>query len=134
MEVLTGYHTTIIVIGLIGLLTLFQLVIADVVAITQKHVPGYPVENSHDQFLFRATRAYLNTNETLSVFILFVLFSVLSGADPNVVNMSALAYLLSRIAHMVFYYTNLKLARSIAFGASLLSLLTMFFSGAINWL
>lgn len=134
MEYFNEYQITILVVGLMGLLMFIQLVIADVVALVKKHVPGYPVEHSHSQFLFRATRAYLNTNESVSIFILFVCFSLLSSADPSVVNTSACVYLGSRVAHMIFYYLNIKIARSAVFGVSLVSLLAMFIAGIISWL
>ncbi|MGF1684257.1 MAPEG family protein [Photobacterium minamisatsumaniensis] len=112
---------------------LIQLVIADVVAIKEKHVPGYPIESNHNNFHFRASRAHLNTNESVAIFVLFLCFSFLSSASSNVVNYSSLAYLISRLGHMIFYYFDLKVVRSVSFGISLLSLLTLFLAGLFSW-
>ncbi|UTV26454.1 MAPEG family protein [Photobacterium atrarenae] len=134
MAYLVDYQITVMVVGFVGLLMFIQLLMADVIALKQKHVPGYPVEHNHDHLLFRATRAHLNMNESVAIFITFVIFALLSQASPNVVNMSALVYLVSRIAHMTFYYLDIKLARSIAFGLSLFSLVAVFMAGIMRWL
>lgn len=133
LEYFNNYQTTILAIGSVGLLMFIQLIVVDVVGILKKHVPGFPVENNHDSFLFRANRAYLNSNESVAIFILFVGFALLSSADPSVVNASAITYLCARLAHMFFYYLNSKVARSAAFGVSAISLLALFISGMLSW-
>jgi len=134
MEYFNEYRTAILTIGSVGLLMFIQIVIADMVGIVKKHIPGYPIEHNHKQFLFRATRVYLNTNESVSIFILFVCFAILSSADPDTVNISALGYLGSRVAHMCCYYFNVQIARSAAFVVSLVSLMALFITGINSWL
>jgi len=126
MELFDPYKITIWVSAIAGLLVLIQIIIADVAAIRGQHTPGYPVSSDHNNFLFRATRAHANTNESISVFILFVLFGIYSGSSAFYLNMFAMIYLIGRIAHMCFYYANLKLARSISFPVSLVGLIGMF--------
>ncbi|PID64507.1 MAG: hypothetical protein CR963_00485 [Gammaproteobacteria bacterium] len=133
MEFIEPYKTTVLVMGLVGLALLIQLAISDVVGIKRKHTPGYPITADHSDFLFRASRAFSNTNETVAVFILFAAFAILSSADPKWLNAGAVVYLAGRIAHMLFYYSNLKLWRSIAFAVSLLGLITMFVAGLWAW-
>ena len=108
---------------------LVQLLIADIVAIKHKHTPGYPIEPDHDSFLFRAARAHSNTNESIAIFVLFVVLGVFSGADPDYLNAFAVVYLIGRLAHMVFYYLNIKVARSLSFPVSLIGLVGMFVAG-----
>ncbi|MFD2177828.1 MAPEG family protein [Veronia pacifica] len=134
MEFIEPYNITVLVMGLAGLTFFMQLVVLDVVGITTKHTPGHPVEADHNTFLFRASRGLSNTNESVAIFILFAVFSVLSSADPTWLNTSALVYLAGRIAHMMFYYSNLKILRSISFAVSLVGLLAMFISGLMSWL
>lgn len=83
MEFLTPYKWSILVIGLVGLI---QLIIADVVALKAKHTPGFPIEATHNSFVFRATRAFMNTNESVSIFILLLTFAILLGGAPSWVN------------------------------------------------
>jgi uncharacterized MAPEG superfamily protein len=110
-----------------------QLAVVDVIGIKTRHSPGHPIPANHNDFLFRASRAHSNTNESVAIFILFVAFSILSSANPEWLNISALVYLAGRIAHMLFYYSNLKLLRSISFAVSLLGLMGMFVVGILSW-
>lgn len=129
-EALSLYGPVIWAYGMVGVLVLVQLLVADIVGIRSGHTPGTRVEEDHEQFLFRATRAHANSNETLPVFILLSLFSVLSGGSAMVVNGLCWAYVVCRLAHMGFYYADLRVARSIAFGISVLMLFALFLVGA----
>ena len=131
MELFDPYKITILVSGLTGLMMLIQIIVADVVAIKGQHTPGYPIAPDHKDFLFRAARVHENTNESISVFALFVLFGVLSSANSFYLDVFSVIYLVSRIAHMCFYYCNLKLARSISFALGLIGLVGMFITGLI---
>jgi uncharacterized MAPEG superfamily protein len=134
MNQIEMYYITVLTIGVVGFLSLVQLLIADITAIKQKHTPGYPINPSHQSFLFRATRAHSNLNESIAIFILFALFGILSSCNPYWLNIFSLIYLISRILYMSFYYANLKLARSASFGISILSLLGMFVISISKWL
>ncbi len=134
MEFIEPYNITILVMGLAGLTFLLQLIIVDLVGIKTKHTTGHPITADHDNFLFRASRTISNSNESVSIFILLVAFSILSSANPQWLNISAIVYLVGRITHMLFYYFNLKLCRSISFAVSLLGLSAMFVAGMIQWL
>ncbi len=134
MELFEPYKITILVMGLAGLVFLLQIIIVDVLGIKAKHVPGYPIPSDHSDLLFRASRTLSNTNESVAIFILFVGFAILSSANPHWLNISAVVYLVGRVAHMVFYYSNLQLCRSIAFAVSLIGLLAMFVVGILPWL
>ena len=134
MELFEAYKITLLMAGLTGVLMLVQLLIADATAIKLQHTPGYPVDADHKNFLFRATRAHSNTNESVAIFIVFAFFAVLTGSDAVYLNAFSALYFVSRLAHMCFYYADLKLARSISFGFILIGLVGMFITGLIVWL
>lgn len=131
MELFSPYKITILVSGLTGLMMLIQIIIADIAAIKGKHTPGYPVNPDHNSFLFRAARSHANTNESIAVFALFVLFGVMSSSNAFYLNIFSVIYFVSRIAHMCFYYGNFKLARSISFPFGLVGLIGMFVTGVV---
>jgi uncharacterized MAPEG superfamily protein len=102
-----------------ALLMLIQIVMADVLGILAKHVLGTPIEANHDSLLFRANRTVANTNESIAVFILVVVFCVLAGASPV------------HTAYAIFYYANWQLLRSVVFGVSLLFLFALLLIGVL---
>jgi len=134
MTYIVNYETTILVIGLIGLMQLVQLLIADVSAIRSGKTPGFPTGPDHGSFVFRAERAFMNTNESVTIFLLFACFSIMSSANPSWLNSLSVTYALSRLLHMLFYYFDVKLARSAVFVVSLLALAGMFIVGLVQWL
>jgi uncharacterized MAPEG superfamily protein len=132
-EWLVPYVPTIWALGMSGALLLTQLVVADVTGIRARHQPGTPVEADHSSFLFRATRAHANTNESIAAFVLLALFGMLSVAAPGWLNALAWIYVAARLAHMVFYYAGAQLARSVAFAAGLAALFGMLIVGVSAW-
>jgi len=133
LEFIEPYKITVLVIGLAGFTFFAQLLIADIVGLKAKHIPGYPISPDHNALHFRSSRALSNTNESVAIFILFVSFAILSSADPYWLNRCAVLYLVGRIGHMLFYYFNLKLLRSLSFGISLLGLIAIFIVGLLAW-
>ena len=133
MELIAAYKTSVLVLGLTGLTFFIQLLVADLVSIKQKHVPGTLVEQSHSNLLFRVSRAFANSNETVGILLLFLASAVLSAATPVWVNGFAVVYLDGRWGHMASYYANLKLLRSISFTISAIALFGLFAVGACRW-
>ncbi len=131
-EVFVNYQWSVLVLGLTGVLSLLQLLIFDLTAIKLKHPPGYPIESSHKNLLFRLSRAHANTNETMGVMILMFLFTVFSAADPVWVNNLMIGYFATRVLHMICYYADWKAMRGVVFGLSLLSLIGLFIVGLIS--
>jgi uncharacterized MAPEG superfamily protein len=125
MELFAQYQTTIWVFGLTAALFLIQFIIYDIAALKAKHTPGHQVKEDHGSFLFRANRAMANSNETLALFVLISLFAMFSQTDADWVNACTLAYLAGRVGHMLFYYFNLSILRSLAFVVSFLAMLGM---------
>jgi uncharacterized MAPEG superfamily protein len=128
-----AYVPLVCAMGVAALLFLLQLSVVDYAGIRAKHVPGTPVPSDHNLFLFRATRAHANTNESIAVFILLALFGMFSTANPTWLNASAWIYVAARAAHMLLYYFDLRLWRSVAFGVGLVGLWLMMIVGAIPW-
>lgn len=131
---LEPYQASILIIGLTGALSLLQLILFDFMAIKLKHQPGHPVENDHRSLLFRLSRAHANTNETMGVLILLFLFVLFTAANPLWVNGLMMAYFVSRVLHMIFYYAGWSFMRGLVFGGSLLSMIGLFVFGLIAWL
>ena len=128
IAVAAEYRPTLIAMALSGLLLVMQLVVADLTAIRHRHKAGYPISADSSKFIFRAARAHANTNESIAAFALLALSGMLLTASSGWVNSLSTAWLVCRPAHLGFYYANIKLGRSIAFGLSLLALLGLFAS------
>ncbi|MDA0688236.1 MAG: MAPEG family protein [Proteobacteria bacterium] len=132
MDLLFGnYLLTINAWAALAVLLLLQVLVVDVSALRAKHVPGTPVEANHDNFLFRATRAVANINETIAIYIVVVLFCVFSGANADYTGYLSWAYVGARAAYACCYYFDLRLWRSVCFGVSLLSLSALLVVGLL---
>lgn len=112
-----------------ALLMFVQIIVADVVGIRSKHTPGASVVTDHDDFLFRVNRTVANTNETIAIFILATIFCVLSSASPIYTCCAAWSFVLARVVYAVFYYSNLRLLRSLTFAVSMLALASLLVIG-----
>ena len=123
------YRATVAALGTMGGLLLLQIVVLDLAGIKAGHVPGAAVTGGHDDFFFRASRAHANTNESLAAFILLALFGILHTVSPGWLNLCAVAFVAARIAHMLCYYADLKLARSASFVVAFLALVGMLVVG-----
>ena len=131
---LEPYQLSILILGLSGALSLLQLLCFDFMAIKLRHTPGHPVENNHNNLLFRLSRAHANTNETLGALILLFLFALFTAADPLWVNGLMIAYFLCRLLHMLCYYAGWSTSRGVVFAISLLSMIGLFIVGLQSWL
>ena len=132
-EWLMPYAPTVAALGIAGGLLLAQIVVLDLAGIKARHKPGTPVEVDHGKFHFRATRAHANTNESIAGFILLALFGVMCAATPLWLNGFVWLYVFARVGHMLFYYANIQLLRSISFGLGLAALIGMFVVGLLAW-
>ena len=124
-ELLMPYHTSVLGLLTLAVLAMIQFLVADVVGIRAKQVPGLPVKGGHDSFLFRATRANANTAENLGLFLLLVLLCFFSAANPKWTAIGIWVFVAARAAHMSFYYADLRTLRSAAFGVGLIGELVL---------
>jgi len=122
MELAQTYSMTVSAMGALAVLMFCQLLIADVLGIRAKHLPGSQIPADHENPLFRAGRAVANINESIAIFLLAVLFCVLSSASANGTGYAAWAFVIARLLYAVCYYLNLQLLRSVMFGLSLLAI------------
>ena len=129
MELADTYSASIFAAGAMATLMLLQVLVVDVVGITSGHKPGHAIEADHDKLVFRVSRTVANTNESIAVFILGLAFCLLVGASPTYTAAAAWLYVASRALYALFYYGNIKLARSISFGFSLVALLALVATG-----
>ena len=126
-----AYSAAVLALGVMAALMLVQLLVADVVGIRRRHVPGTPVPAEHDDLLFRVARTVANTNESIAIFLGALLFCVLAGASPDVTASAAWAFVGCRAAYAACYYANIKLARSAFFALSPLALVVLLVAGAV---
>jgi uncharacterized MAPEG superfamily protein len=131
LEPLTAYSPVVWAFGVVGLLLLMQLLVADIAGVRAGHVPGSPVPADHGSFLFRAVRAHANTNETIAAFILLALFGIFRGASAEWLNGLAWLYVGARVAHMACYYADVRIMRSVAFVLAFAALLGMLIAGSL---
>jgi len=118
-EALLAYQSTFVACVVLAGLILIQVLVADLVSIKARHVPGMPVTDGHASFHFRAVRAIGNTNETLGLFLLLAALAVVLGASARWTAILAWVYVAGRAGHMTFYYARIGWARSTAFSISL---------------
>ena len=124
-ELAAQYELTVTACGAVATLILVQLAVADVAGIRARHAPGTQVPADPQVFLFRATRALANTNESIAAFILISLFGILGTAPPDLLGVFAWLYVGGRVGHMVCYYADWRIPRSVMFGLATLALLLM---------
>ncbi len=129
MDWIVPYNPSILALGAFGGLQLLQLLVADAVSILRKHPPGHPPPGDHDDFHFRSIRAYANSVETTGVYLLVSAFAILRQADPDSVNLWSLVFVGARAAHMLCYWLDLRIARSIAFTIGVIALVALLVIG-----
>lgn len=132
MDISQTYSLALLALGAMALLMLVQLLVADVIGIRAKHVPGTPVPADHASLQFRATRTVANTNESIAIFIAALLFCLLSGASPHATAYAAWAFVACRFVYAIFYYANLQTLRSVIFAGAVASLVALLLIGFVG--
>jgi uncharacterized MAPEG superfamily protein len=123
MDFVFPYLTTLASWVVLAILVLVQVLVADVAAMRTGHVPGIAVTGGHDDFLFRATRAHANTNESLALFLLLTVAAIFLRANAPLTNVFAAVFVASRAVHMLAYYADQRTLRSTAFVVALVCLI-----------
>lgn len=119
------YAGVVIAAFLVGVLAILSILVLDAILIKKRHVPGVPVEGSHSDLAFRASRVIGNLNESIAAFVVLVLAAVWLNASPAWVNGMALLYAVSRWLYAFAYYFNFKRSRSIIFGFAIGALIIL---------
>ena len=93
-----------------SVLIIFMVVLQSLIA-TAAHrkqnvyVPGVVnSELSHDSFVFRSNRTFLNSLENVPVFLISVIFAAFVGVDVESLTNATWVYLIARLIHMTLYY------------------------------
>ncbi len=128
---MNSYELTIYSWGALGLLLLVQLLVADIMGIKSRHVPGTPPEPNHADPLFRASRTLANTNESIAIYIVLILFCIFNDADATYTAYLSWAYVVGRAVYALCYYANQPTMRSISFGITLLVLIGLLVTGVV---
>lgn len=129
MEAFSPYASTILAVGVLAALQVLQQVVADMVAIRRRHEPGTALPGGHDDLLFRSGRAFANSVENTGVFLLVLVFVVLRATDPAWVDRLVWTYVASRAGHMLCYWFDARLARSLFFTLGLLAVVVLLVMG-----
>ena len=128
-SIITLYGSSITALVGLCILLVLQILVADVIGIKRRHVPGTTINSDHNDALFRASRTVANTNESIALFICALLFSMFSGADPSTIAYAAWTYVGARAVYAGCYYANLQMLRSISFGVSLICMVSLVVTG-----
>ena len=122
-------HPAVAALGAMALLMLVQLFFAVAVSTRLQHIPGTIAAGGHDDPFFRASRTVANTNETIAIFVLAVMFCIMSGAAEYATAQAAWAFVVARGAYAICYSVNMQTLRSLCFGLSLLALIALLVIG-----
>ncbi len=101
-----AYQLSFSGLWLIGATILLQSLVAAIAHRKQsQYVPGI-VDNqlSHESFVFRSHRTFMNSIENISMMLIPVVIGLLTRMDPTWLASLIWVYAVARLIHMVFYY------------------------------
>jgi uncharacterized MAPEG superfamily protein len=103
---LTSYSFAVLGLWLILMTVFVQAIVASVAHRKQKqYVPGIVNDKlSHESFVFRSHRTFLNSHENLLMMFGPALLGMLVGMDAYWLGILVWIYAISRILHMALYY------------------------------
>jgi len=103
---LTSYSFAVLGLWLILMTVFVQAIVASVAHRKQKqYVPGIVNDKlSHESFIFRSHRTFLNSHENLLMMFGPALLGMLVGMDAYWLGILVWIYAISRILHMALYY------------------------------
>jgi uncharacterized MAPEG superfamily protein len=103
---LASYSFAILGLWLILATVFVQAMVASVAHRKQKHyVPGIVNDKlSHESFVFRSHRTFLNSHENLLMMFGSALLGMLVGMDAYWLGMLVWVYAIARVLHMALYY------------------------------
>jgi uncharacterized MAPEG superfamily protein len=103
---LASYSFAILGLWLILVTVFVQAMVASFAHRKQKHyVPGIVNDKlSHESFVFRSHRTFLNSHENLLMMFGSALLGMLVGMDAYWLGMLVWVYAIARVSHMALYY------------------------------
>lgn len=107
-EIITHYHPALLTLTLLCLSILIQSVMCAIFAFSETggQKPGRVV-GGPEQHSFRVLRTYLNSTESLPMFIGVLFAAMLTGVSPKWVNILAGLHLGFRLLFWAIYYSKL---------------------------
>lgn len=101
-----NYHSSLLGLLVILVTAIFQSLVAmKVKASRPGAIPGkIDPQLSHDSFVFRAHRTFMNTLENTPFMLATGFLAILSGTDAYWTAVLLWIYAVSRILHMILYY------------------------------
>lgn len=101
-----AYNLTFWALWLIVVTVVVQALVASVAHRKQsQYVPGIVDSNlSHESFVFRSHRTFMNSLENVGLFLFPAIFAIWLGVDAQALAIITWVYALARIIHMVLYY------------------------------
>jgi len=90
----------------IGFTILVQALVASIAHRRQKkYIPGIVDKNlSHESFVFRSHRTFLNSHENVVMFLIPVFVGLFSKMDASTLAVIVWIYAIARLIHMALYY------------------------------
>ncbi|WMS85717.1 MAPEG family protein [Pleionea litopenaei] len=90
----------------IGFTILVQALVASIAHRRQKkYIPGIVDKNlSHESFVFRSHRTFLNSHENVVMFLIPVFVGLFSKMDASTLAAIVWIYAIARLIHMALYY------------------------------
>ncbi|MBG1265873.1 MAPEG family protein [Nostoc sp. WHI] len=80
----------------------------------------------------RATWAHQNSFETFMIFATAALMAYITGVNSSTAQVAAIAFVVARLLHSIFYILNIPLLRSLMFAISSFSSATLVFLSIIQ--
>jgi uncharacterized MAPEG superfamily protein len=106
METFASYHTALVAVAGVALITLAQSAHVNVVRARNKLAPDAALPSDYADPVFRVVRTFLNSTESLPTFAAAVFAAVLLGAAPFWINLLAALHLLFRLAYWPIYVSG----------------------------
>ncbi|SJL83997.1 MAPEG family protein [Vibrio palustris] len=103
---LNDYHTSLLGLWVVLATWIVQWAVATMAKGAQKDaVPG-KIDNdlSHDSFIFRSHRTFMNSLENVPVMLGLSLLAILAGANPYWCGIWICVFAVARLFHMGLYY------------------------------
>lgn len=104
--VLVEYRMALAGFAALIILTILQWSVASVVKATAADaIPGKISQNlSHDSFVFRTHRTFMNTLENLPVMLATFVLAIFVGVEADITALCIWAFVFFRSIHMLLYY------------------------------
>jgi uncharacterized MAPEG superfamily protein len=101
-----NYSSTFLGLYILLLMVFIQAIVASGAhRMQEKYIPGIVDEKlSHESFVFRSNRTFLNSLENVPFMFGLVILAVLTGFDAHSLTCLVWIYVIARFVHMILYY------------------------------